>query len=231
MFATGSKKVIFSREVSENFVTNSAAEFFFTACSSCCVSFVLSAWRTQPTRPRFLRASWVQTSPTCTTMELLLNRPLERVGKFNEGGHKVICDVLCSLELLRHPPQESQLIILSTPYGWILMSRGSTQLYSMFLSTDDVEGFLVNLSVKQALRHLLTTYPVLPSEWWDWRWHTVGCVSVWAHSCHLPSRETGETVASCYTSDRHGKAEEGRTSEQMVEPYLSTTDSFSVITP
>lgn len=109
MFATGSKKVIFNQEVSENFVTNSAAGFFLLL-----VVLVVSAlcWvlgGRSPPRPRFLRASWVQTSPPCTTMELLLNRPLERVGKFNEGGHKVICDVLCSLELLRHPPQEKSI--------------------------------------------------------------------------------------------------------------------------
>lgn len=111
------------------------------------------------------------------------------------------------MELLSHSLQESQFIILS-PFWQIFKFTGPHAVvlnisFHDWLSTE----FLVNLSAKQPfawdVRHLLTT--VLP--WWHWWGHTVGCVTVWAHSCHRPSHDTGETVVIGYTSDRQGKAE------------------------
>lgn len=132
-------------------VRNRKQESHFRRCLRICVSFVLSAWGTQPTPPTVFESLL---GSDLSTMHhngrVTQSSSREGGGNLMRGAHEVICDVLCSLELLRYPPQESQLIILSTPYGRILMSRGPTQLYSMFLSTGDVEEFLVNLSAKQA---------------------------------------------------------------------------------
>lgn len=215
--------------MSENFIARSAAGL--CACGvyrSCCDSFVVSVGGCGPPRPRFVRASWVQTSPPHATMELLLNNPLERVGKFDEGA-KGWWDILCvSLELLSHSLQESRFITLS-PHWQILMSQGPTQLYAMFLSTSD-GAFLVNLSVKQSFAWGVTDNWICPTIW------VMTLMMTYSRMCHSgspqlppalpgnrwdrderlhkwPSRQGGEKTDFC--------ADGGR-----CERSLSTTNSF-----
>lgn len=56
-------------------------------------------------------------------------------------------------------------------------------------------------------------WPVLPSAWWHWWWHTVGSVTVWDHSCHPPTR-----LVRLWWDGIQGR--------WWCELYLSTTISF-----
>lgn len=138
--------------------------------------------------------------------------------------------VLCAMELLSHSWQESQFIIPMPLLTDFNVTKPHTVVVSV--SFHCWQSFRFNLSVKQPfawdVRHLLTTVPVLPSEWWHWWWHTVGSVSVWAHSCHWHSPETIKTLVSCYASDHQGKAEKRDlwTDGGLCELYLSTTHSY-----
>lgn len=64
--------------------------FLLVVLLSCCDNFVVSFGGCSPPSPQFERASWVQTSPLYATVELLLNRPHKRVGKYDDGGQKLI---------------------------------------------------------------------------------------------------------------------------------------------
>lgn len=74
------------------------------------------------------------------TMEILLNPPLKRVGKFDSGGQKLIC-----VEYLRcsepygtvEPLAAGKLIHHAATLLTDCNVKGPTQLYSMFLSTTD----------------------------------------------------------------------------------------------
>lgn len=199
--ATENKKDFFSHRTCLR-ILSPIQQLGLFACSSSVLLWQLCSefWRMQPTLLTAVRASWVHTSSLDATVELLLSRSLERVGKFKERGQKLIYVVYlrCSVLYGTVEPFTTGKSILSPLLTDFNVTGSHTLVLNVFFHY--WREFLGNQSVKQPFA-------------WDVR-HLLTCLTIWvmtlmmtysrkchnvSHSCHRPSHDTGEPVVSCYT--------------------------------